>query len=160
MVSLGTQPANRKSGFGHSSPTGARAQDLSRQPARPDLWGARVSNDPGLPDPPLGPPRSLAVPGVCYSALRGLPRRDLHPRETNSVKQMRRHPLRRDARSPHCTRKRPPAPLDLHGIAPSMRTYALSAGPPYRERQGQRVGSASYIRLPSPAKASVLSACG
>ena len=43
MVSLGTQPANRKSGFGHSSPTGARAQDLSRQPARPDLWGARVS---------------------------------------------------------------------------------------------------------------------
>ena len=50
MVSLGTQPANRKSGFGHSSPTGARAQDLSRQPARPDLWGARVSNDPGLPD--------------------------------------------------------------------------------------------------------------
>ena len=52
MVSLGTQPANRKSGFGHSSPTGARAQDLSRQPARPDLWGARVSNDPGLPDPP------------------------------------------------------------------------------------------------------------
>ena len=52
MVSLGTQPANRKSGFGHSSPTGARAQDLSRQPARPDLWGAGVGNDPGLPDPP------------------------------------------------------------------------------------------------------------
>ena len=50
MVSLGTQPANRKSGFGHSSPTGARAQDLSRQPARPDLWGTGVSNDPGLPD--------------------------------------------------------------------------------------------------------------
>ena len=55
MVSLGTQPANRKSGFGHSSPTGARAQDLSRQPARPDLWGARVSNDPGLPDRLLPP---------------------------------------------------------------------------------------------------------
>ena len=54
MVSLGTQPANRKSGFGHSSPTGARAQDLSRQPARPDLWGARVSNDPGLPDRGMG----------------------------------------------------------------------------------------------------------
>ena len=50
MVSLGTQPANRKSGFGHSSPTGARAQDLSRQPARPDLWGAGVGNDHGLPD--------------------------------------------------------------------------------------------------------------
>ena len=28
------------------------------EPARPDLWGARVSNDPGLPDPsePLGRP--------------------------------------------------------------------------------------------------------
>ena len=60
MVSLGTQPANRKSGFGHSSPTGARAQDLSRQPARPDLWGARVSNDPGLPDPEV-PPSKLAI---------------------------------------------------------------------------------------------------
>ena len=23
------------------------------EPARPDLWGARVSNDPGLPDRPL-----------------------------------------------------------------------------------------------------------
>ena len=45
---------NRKSGLGHSSPTGARAQDLSRQPARPDLWGAGVGNDPGLPDQPEG----------------------------------------------------------------------------------------------------------
>ena len=24
------------------------------EPARPDLWGARVSNDPGLPDPTMG----------------------------------------------------------------------------------------------------------
>ena len=37
MVSLGTQPANRKSGFGHSSPTGARAQDLSRQHSEADV---------------------------------------------------------------------------------------------------------------------------
>jgi hypothetical protein len=28
------------------------------------------------------------MPGVCYSALRRLPRRDLHPLETGSVKQM------------------------------------------------------------------------
>ena len=27
------------------------------------------------------------MPGVCYSALRRLPRRDLHPLETGSVKQ-------------------------------------------------------------------------
>ena len=50
-------------------------------------------------DTPLGPPRSLAVPGVCYSTLRHLPRRDLHPLETNSVKPMLTHPLRHDARS-------------------------------------------------------------
>ena len=40
MVSLGTQPANRKSGFGHSSPTGARAQDLSRHPHARFEWGS------------------------------------------------------------------------------------------------------------------------
>ena len=76
MVSLGTQPANRKSGFGHSSPTGARAQDLSRQPARPDLWGARVSNDPGLPDRSLAKPRDvldgeLLAPGIVGHPLTG-----------------------------------------------------------------------------------------
>ena len=33
------------------------------EPARPDLWGARVSNDPGLPDPAPSPrvPRSRAA---------------------------------------------------------------------------------------------------
>ena len=72
MVSLGTQPANRKSGFGHSSPTGARAQDLSRQPARPDLWGARVSNDPGLPDPNQPWPTMLR-PGFPKLSHPGLP---------------------------------------------------------------------------------------
>ena len=66
MVSLGTQPANRKSGFGHSSPTGARAQDLSRQPARPDLWGARVSNDPGLPDHESPPSGLLGQAANCF----------------------------------------------------------------------------------------------
>ena len=70
MVSLGTQPANRKSGFGHSSPTGARAQDLSRQPARPDLWGARVSNDPGLPDRGMGEMRGAAEEGQRGSTVR------------------------------------------------------------------------------------------
>ena len=45
MVSLGTQPANRKSGFGHSSPTGARAQDLSRQRARRDGVAVESAGD-------------------------------------------------------------------------------------------------------------------
>ena len=51
-------------------------------------------------DTPLGPPRSLAVPGVCYAALRDLPRRDLHPLETNSVKRTVMHPLRHDTLQP------------------------------------------------------------
>ena len=72
MVSLGTQPANRKSGFGHSSPTGARAQDLTRQPARPDLWGARVSNDPGLPDPATPSLKDARI-GLMRGALTGWP---------------------------------------------------------------------------------------
>ena len=37
------------------------------------------------------------MPGVCYSALRRLPRRDLHPLETNSVKQTMRCLLLHDA---------------------------------------------------------------
>src|SRR5258708_4123652 len=38
-------------------------------------------------DTPLGPHDSRRAPGVCYSALRRLPRRDFHPLETNSLKQ-------------------------------------------------------------------------
>ena len=44
---------------------------------------------------PLGPRPSPDAPGVCYSALRRLPRRDFHPLEKNSVTQtvapLRRH---------------------------------------------------------------------
>jgi hypothetical protein len=45
----------------------------------------------------LGPSRSLPMPGVCYSALRRLPRRDLHPLATNSVKHTMRCLLLHDA---------------------------------------------------------------
>ena len=37
-------------------------------------------------DTPLGPHESPRTPGVCHSALRGLPRRDLHPLEMDSGK--------------------------------------------------------------------------
>ena len=49
------------------------------EPARPDLWGARVSNDPGLPDrsrvsrPPTPLPRRGTDP--CCQAREGGPRR-------------------------------------------------------------------------------------
>ena len=52
-------------------------------------------------DTPLGPRPSPVVPGVCYSALRRLPRRDLHPLEKNSVTQPVSRPRRHDAPSGH-----------------------------------------------------------
>ena len=48
-------------------------------------------------DTPLGPRPSPAAPGVCYSALRRLPRRDLHPLEKNSVTRAVSRPHRHDA---------------------------------------------------------------
>ena len=43
------------------------------EPARPDLWGARVSNDPGLPDPSLGKQIFRVYPGFQrhFGAFRG-----------------------------------------------------------------------------------------
>ena len=43
------------------------------EPARPDLWGARVSNDPGLPDPHPARPRMLC-PARAHGAGRALHR--------------------------------------------------------------------------------------
>ena len=42
------------------------------EPARPDLWGARVSNDPGLPDPTLHPRSQLdcAIHSANFDHLR------------------------------------------------------------------------------------------
>ena len=70
-------------------------------------------------DTPLGPPRSLAVPGVCYSALRCLPRRDLHPLETNSVKQTLTSASSRRERGRSYPR-------------PCRRTAWLQVGPPFK----------------------------
>ena len=75
-------------------------------------------------DTPLGPPRSLAMPGVYYSALRRLPRRDLHPLETNSMKQT--HLLRHDARNrPIISGQRP-------GLGPA-RARRPRTHPPFRD---------------------------
>ena len=37
---------------------------MRQNPARPDLWGARVSNDPGLPDPVTAWPLSGGFAGL------------------------------------------------------------------------------------------------
>ena len=42
------------------------------EPARPDLWGARVSNDPGLPDPATPSLKDARI-GLMRGALTGWP---------------------------------------------------------------------------------------
>jgi Oxidoreductase molybdopterin binding domain len=65
-----------------------------------DTAWAGVSIDDLLADAGIEPPGSRPMPGVCYSALRRLPRRDSRPLEMCSMKQqpaLPRFPLRHDA---------------------------------------------------------------
>src|SRR2546422_1323446 len=66
---------------------GSRIVNLSRLQASRHVAARVLAPSVEALDTPLGPSRSLPMPGVCYSALRRLPRRDLHPLETNSVRQ-------------------------------------------------------------------------
>ena len=66
---------------------GSRVVTLSRLQASRSIAARVLAPSEEALDTPLGPPPSPAVPGVCYSALRRLPRRDLHPLEKNSVRQ-------------------------------------------------------------------------
>jgi hypothetical protein len=66
---------------------GSRIVNLSRLQASRDVAARGLASSVEACDTPLGPPGSRLMPGVCYSALRRLPRRDLHPLETNSVRQ-------------------------------------------------------------------------
>ena len=62
---------------------GSRVVNLSRLQASLDVAARVLAPSEEALDTPLGPHDSPHVPGVCYSALRCLPRRDLHPLETN-----------------------------------------------------------------------------
>ena len=79
---------------------GSRVVNLSRLQASLDVAARVLAPSVEAFDTPLGPPASRPMPGVCYSALRRLPRRDLHPLETNSVKRAMSCPLRHDAPLP------------------------------------------------------------
>ena len=74
-------------------------------------------------------------PGVCYSALRRLPRRDLHPLETKSVNQTPTGPLRHDAPRAKSTllRRSIGGTLRCHTIG---RRDGLYPGPPDRSARG------------------------
>ena len=66
---------------------GSRIVNLSRLQASRQVAARVLAPSAEALDTPLGPPGSLPMPGVCYSALRRLPRRDLHPLEMNDAKQ-------------------------------------------------------------------------
>ena len=78
---------------------GSRVVNLSRLQASLDVAARVLAPSVEAFDTPLGPPGSLPMPGVCYSALRRLPRRDLHPLEKNGGKQTMLCLLRHDAPS-------------------------------------------------------------
>ena len=113
------RPARVHSGLRHAqtwpSPRhdrlGSRVVNLTRLQASLDVAARVLAPSVEAFDTPLGPPGSLTDPGVCYSALRRLPRRDLHPLEKNSGMQtslgQHRHdaPCRNHSRT--ATRQRP-----------------------------------------------------
>ena len=61
----------------------ARVVNLTRLQASLHVAARGLAPSVEALDTPLGPRESPRTSGVCYSALRRLPRRDLHPLETN-----------------------------------------------------------------------------
>ena len=61
----------------------ARVVNLSRLQASLHVAARGLAPSVEALDTPLGPHGSHRAAGVCYSALRRLPRRDLHPLEEN-----------------------------------------------------------------------------
>jgi hypothetical protein len=75
----------------------ARIVNLTRLQASRDVAARGLAPSVEALDTPLGPRDSHHAPGVCYSALRRLPRRDLHPLEQNDVIPTRARLHRHDA---------------------------------------------------------------
>ena len=82
---------------------GSRIVNLSRLQASPDVAARVLAPSVEALDTPLGPHGSHRTSGVCYSALRRLPRRDLHPLETNDGMGALARSHRHDATSRHPT---------------------------------------------------------
>ena len=75
----------------------ARVVNLSRLQASLHVAARGLAPSVEAFDTPLGPRESPRTSGVCYSALRRLPRRDLHPLETNDGMGPLARPHRHDA---------------------------------------------------------------
>jgi hypothetical protein len=76
---------------------GSRVVKLTRLPASLDVAARMLAPSVEALDTPLGSRDSHHVPGVCYSALQRLPRRDLHPLEKNDGMRALARPHRHDA---------------------------------------------------------------
>ena len=75
----------------------ARVVNLTRLQASRDVAARGLAPSVEASDTPLGPRESPRTSGVCYSALRRLPRRDLHPLEMNDGMGALARPHRHDA---------------------------------------------------------------
>ncbi len=76
---------------------GSRVVNVTRLQASRDVAARGLAPSVEALDTPLEPRESPRALGVCYSALRRLPRRDLHPLEQNDVIQTRARLHRHDA---------------------------------------------------------------
>ena len=77
----------------------ARIVNLTRLQASLHVAARGLAPSVEASDTPLGPRDSHRASGVCYSALRCLPRRDSHPLETNDGMRTLAPPHRHDATS-------------------------------------------------------------
>src|SRR6266487_4195916 len=88
----------------------ARVVNLTRLQASRDVAARGLAPSVEALDTPLGPRDSRHAPGVCYSALRRLPRRDFHPLEKNDGMRTLARSHRHDAPSDHYRIGRIPMP--------------------------------------------------
>ena len=103
-----------------------RVVDLTRLQASHAVAARGLAPSEEALDTPLEPRESPHALGVCYSALRRLPRRDLHPLETNGVKQTVLCPLRHDAPCRDCMKNA--RYLLRSGQVPRSKVCSSSAG--------------------------------
>jgi hypothetical protein len=80
----------------------ARIVTVSRLQASRDVAARGLAPSVEALDTPLGPRESPRASGVCYSALRRLPRRDLHPLEKSDKMLALARPHRHDATWDQC----------------------------------------------------------
>jgi hypothetical protein len=106
---------------------GSRVANLSRLQASLHVAARVLAPSVEALDAPLEPRSSRLALGACYSALRCLPRRDLHPLEKDSMKPAALDQLLHDAPWMHyigCFARRVAAGLARRAAAGNLRRAA------------------------------------